>query len=154
RRRFPAAAGDGVQVHCLAASPGGEKLAVAGGTARGHDNPDHCTIALYDLNGGVRIERLKGHDHEVGQGQFNPDGESLISVSRFGPVRVWDVATGEVRHEWETWTTRFALRADGKQLVMVDKEYVLLVRDLATGKVRSRLPDFPRNATTFALGPT
>jgi WD40 repeat protein len=152
-RRFPAAVGDGVQVYCLAISPYGETLAVAGGTAPGHDKPDHCTITLYDLDSGFRIGRLQGPQDEARQLQFTPDGESLISVTDLGPVRVWDVATGEVRHEWETSAVHFALRAGGKQLMMVDKEHVLLVRDLATGKVRTRLPEFPRNATTFALDP-
>jgi WD40 repeat protein len=43
------------------------------------------------------LHTLLGHEEEVWNAVFSPDGKSLVSTSLDGTVRVWDAATGEKR---------------------------------------------------------
>ncbi|MGC4114116.1 MAG: hypothetical protein QM765_05720 [Myxococcales bacterium] len=53
-------------------------------------------IIVWDLERGAPLRRLTGHDGWVKQVRFGPDG-ALVSCSDDATVRIWDVASGEVR---------------------------------------------------------
>jgi WD40 repeat protein len=42
-----------------------------------------------------RLVHVWKHDHEVRHAAFSPDGRRVVTASRDGTARVWDVATGE-----------------------------------------------------------
>ena len=53
----------------------------------------------HDLNGLAHLDRLtfRGHDREVTDVIFSPDGGTVASVQWGGRVRLWDPKTGKVR---------------------------------------------------------
>ncbi len=63
----------------------------------------------------VEVLRKRWPEHEFTSGvDLSPDGRLLISM-HWGGVRVWEVATGKVVHEWPGWLAVFT--PDGKQIV-------------------------------------
>ena len=65
---------------CLAYSPDGRSLAVAGKTR---------TIRLWDPVTGQELLTLEGHKAQVNGLAFSPDGSILASCSHDGAVRLW-----------------------------------------------------------------
>lgn len=60
------------------------------------------------------------------------DGESLVSGSYDGTIRIWDAATGQERRRFPGWG--FALAPDGKTLASWDYQRPVILWDTATGK--------------------
>jgi len=65
---------------CLAFSPDGRNLAVAGKTR---------TIRIWDPVTGQQLLTLEGHRAQVNGLAFSPDGSVLASCSHDGAVRLW-----------------------------------------------------------------
>ncbi len=59
-------------------------------------------ITLVDARGTEGPRRLPGHKGGTMTLRFAPDGRTLFSAGRWDKVvRGWDVATGQLRHEWK-----------------------------------------------------
>jgi WD40 repeat protein/serine/threonine protein kinase len=88
RAAWPAHDGKEVNI-ALFSPPDGRGLATA--------SDDH-TVRLWTLpEQTLRVPPLGGHGDEVGSMAFAPDGKTLAASGRDGVVRLWDVATGQVR---------------------------------------------------------
>jgi len=55
-------------------------------------------IRLLDIETGVYVRRLSGHDREVVDVVYSPQGDQIVSGAHDSIVRLWDVETGECRH--------------------------------------------------------
>jgi WD40 repeat protein len=53
-----------------------------------------CMVAVWELESGQVLARMKGHTQELLAVAFAPDGRSALSGSVDGTVRRWDLATG------------------------------------------------------------
>ena len=73
-------------------SPDGALLATADGA---HAKPGE--VLLWDTASNELVRRFRGHESMVASVAFSPDGSLLASSSSDNTVRVWDVATGEVK---------------------------------------------------------
>lgn len=62
---------------------------------------EDATIKLYEATGGREIRTLRGHDKQIYQVTFSPDGEFLASASEDGTARVWSVSTGQTIHTFK-----------------------------------------------------
>jgi WD40 repeat protein len=69
-------------VTAVAFSPDGQILA---------SGSDDKTIKLWDLQTGVEIATLSGHDSYVQSVAFSPDGKTLVSGGHDKTVKVWQV---------------------------------------------------------------
>jgi eukaryotic-like serine/threonine-protein kinase len=107
-------------VMALAFSADGKMLASSAGWVE-------SAIRLWDVGSGNEIGRLEGHGGWVGGMAFLPDGESLVSASADGTIRVWDLtqitngASSRVLgiHQEEVW--RFAFVPGSTKLVSGDR---------------------------------
>lgn len=68
---------------------------MASGGQDGDDRTD--SIKLFDLKSGAHIRTLEGHERAVVALSFSPDGTELASGSDDTTIRVWDVATGDMK---------------------------------------------------------
>jgi WD40 repeat protein len=83
---------------------------------------DDDRILLWDLESGLRLATLVGHEGDLLDMEFSPDGSSLVSTASDGTVRLWPV--GRIVQEAQDriagsgwWKTDLEFSADGRRLV-------------------------------------
>ncbi len=105
---------------------------------------DH-QILVWRLNAGQRPTVLSGHTGPVTCLAVSPDDKSIVSASRDGTLRLWDVARGTSSQPFSDNAvqsfTALALSMDGKRLVTGDKAGNLHIWDFAS---RARLQTLSR----------
>jgi WD40 repeat protein len=79
------------QVRGFALSPDGKLLAASHFAAV--NGPG--TIRLWDVQKGTEIRAMTGHQMEISQVSFSPDGKLLVTSSFDKTVRIWRVADGK-----------------------------------------------------------
>ncbi|MFJ2559210.1 hypothetical protein ACIO2V_27275 [Streptomyces sp. NPDC087534] len=116
--------------HVAAFSPDGRTLAVAtaGGT-RG-------VITLWDPVNGRKLRTLTVPDGSIRAMALSPDGRTVAAASP-AAVRVWDVATGRLRHSFTSDPLAVAFRPDGRTIATVVRSGLVRVWDVATGRPRT-----------------
>jgi hypothetical protein len=57
-------------------------------------------VKLWEVTSGRLIGTLTGHTGEILAVAFSPDGRSVLSGSRDGTARLWDMATGALRYSF------------------------------------------------------
>ncbi|OJK05044.1 hypothetical protein ASPACDRAFT_38612 [Aspergillus aculeatus ATCC 16872] len=60
------------------------------------------TVEILNLDKGELVKAFKPHPSEVVYMVFSPNSELLATTSTEGQIRVWEVATGEMRHDLRT----------------------------------------------------
>lgn len=99
-------------------------------------------IDLRDARSGASVRTFHGHDLDVNDVAFSPDGTRLLTTGDDGAVRLWDPATG--RRAWEL-VTRGVVRGpsfsgDGARVAAAWRdEGVVRVMDAVTGAVLSTI---------------
>ncbi|SOD65683.1 WD40 repeat [Streptomyces zhaozhouensis] len=115
-------------------------------------SPNGHALATVGRDGAVRLWRAPGAEtarslsvQEPSFGYvwaFGPDGTSLASAdpSGGGPVRLWDLVTGEGRELPGVAPRSLAFGPDGGTLATAQDDGTVRLRDAATGEERRRLP--------------
>ncbi len=116
------------EVHAVAYSPDGRRLASASG--------DH-TVKVWDAETGKELRTLAGHKDRVVAVAFHPDGKRLVSASWDGTVRIWDADAGkELRALTGTkkalWS--LAVSPDGRYLAGGSHDHTVTVWEADTGQ--------------------
>jgi WD40 repeat protein len=78
---------------------------------------------------------LRGHDRSVLAVEFTPDGKTLLSSSRDHTIKIWDVASGELKrtlteHTADVYCVRFS--HDGKLLASGSTDTRIILWDAST----------------------
>jgi WD40 repeat protein/predicted Ser/Thr protein kinase len=73
------------QIHALACSPNGKRLASAG---------DDGVVRIWDAVTGKAVTECRGHTSKVLSVAFREDGSRLVTAAHDGTVRQWDARTG------------------------------------------------------------
>jgi RNA polymerase sigma factor (sigma-70 family) len=121
-------------------------------------------IALIDTRGVEKPRRLPGHKHRCLALRFSPDGRTLFSTGWDNAVRGWDVATGQLRHEWKDHAdtpTNLLVSPDGRRVLAATTGLSALPRqtrglhvwDVKTDRLAHTLSVPDRYFLTFAFSP-
>lgn len=99
----------------MAFSPDGKVLAMSANI--------YGVIRLFDVGSKKSLSLLKGHLANVRSLAFTPDGRTLVSGGNDCTVKIWDVATGNVRGSYITYGSqvqRVAVSPDGKTVALAN----------------------------------
>ncbi|WP_327396308.1 nSTAND1 domain-containing NTPase [Streptomyces phaeochromogenes] len=111
-------------------SPDGRTLAVASAGGAG------AVITLWDPVTGRKLRTLTVPDGSVRGMAFSPDGRT-VAASSPRAVRVWDVATGRLRHSFTSDPEAVAFGPDGRTVSVAGRNGRVQLWDLATGRTRT-----------------
>jgi len=117
-------AGKRTWVWAVAFSPDGHSVIFGTGTHNRdeQDLPVDCQARLWDVNTSREIRQFVGHEREVCNVAFAPDGRQVISSAPDGSVRWWDIATGKELRRFQadpSDTARcLAFSADGRRVLV------------------------------------
>jgi WD40 repeat protein len=103
-----------------------------------HPTADGKVIRLIDTDTGQEVRRTEGEVFWPSSIAFSANGNWMTSSSPDGTIRVWETATGKVRHRIQVPRARFqrvALSHDGKLLaISVFGEEEIRLYDVPSGK--------------------
>ncbi len=83
------------------------------------------------------IQTLFGHSHDISGFEFDKRGDFILTASRDGTARVWDVSSdkktiGFVGHKGHVWSA--AMSPDGQLVVTASEDKTARIWDARTGK--------------------
>jgi WD40 repeat protein len=131
----------------LAFSPSDRWLAAAG---------DDFSVSLVDVPGSKIRTVFKGHRDRVTCATFAPDGQTLVTTSRDGTVKWWELAVGsegqplrvDCRPEGP-----IAFSPDGRILATADQDRCVRLIDVGTGKILATLRGHAGDIRAVAFAP-
>ncbi|GLA13524.1 hypothetical protein AnigIFM62618_010513 [Aspergillus niger] len=88
------------------------------------------------------MQTLEGHSRSVYSVAFSGNGQLLASGSRDKTIKLWDVATGALKHTLEghsDWVHSVAFSGNGQLLVSGSRDKTIKLWDAATGALKHTL---------------
>jgi WD40 repeat protein len=104
----------------------------------------------------AQIRRLGGHTRAVMSCAVAPDGRWLVTTGEDHTVRIWDVATGGLRHLLTGHRQKViscAIALDGTWLVTASADQTARIWDAATGRCRHLLAGHAEQVVSCAIAP-
>ncbi|KAL4910162.1 nuclear distribution protein nudF [Aspergillus multicolor] len=117
------------------------------------------TVKLWDPSKDyANIRTLSGHDHSVSSVRFLTSNENhLVSASRDGTLRMWDVSTGfcvkVIKSGSDSWIRDVSPSFDGKWLVSGGREQIVTVWEVSSAEPKATLLGHEHFVETCVFAP-
>ncbi len=110
-------------------SPDGKRIATI----------DDRKATVWQIDGGKQLAVLSGHEDEIRDVSFSPDGTRLVTASEDKTARIWDAVTGKLlmtlRGQHGDMLTAASFSPDGHRVVTASVDKTACVWDVRTGTV-------------------
>lgn len=139
------------QIHALAFSPGGEFLAVAGGTS-GRSGE----IRIIDLSKGTSVRALATAGDVFLSLAFSPDGQRLVGGGADNTIRVLETNTGNELQRIEQhadWVMGLAYAPDGSHFASASRDKTARLFDAKSGELEETYDGHGQIVFTVAFAP-
>ncbi len=95
------------------------------------------SVDIWDIDAGVKVKSLIGHQSGVSAVEFSPDGKKLVTGSDDNTAKIWDAATGkELRtlrgHNKLIWA--LSISPDGRLIATGSDDQTVRLWDLTSGR--------------------
>jgi WD40 repeat protein len=142
-------------VFSVAFSPDGRRLVSGGATSFKAGDP---LVRIWDVTTGkeVPLRPLEGYEESVFSVAYSPDGRWFAAASPSSHVRVWNAATGALKHDLLAATSgaqAVAFSPDGRRFASGRLEGTITVWDVATGQPLRMLTGHTSGVTCVAFSP-
>ena len=131
----------------IAYSPDGTRLAVASGIG----------IWLYDTATHQEIALLTGHTSSVFSVSYSPDGSTIASANKDGPIRLWDATTGAHKHTLKGYRSGGVLSVsfspDGNTIASASYDQTVRLWDATTGAPKHTLTGHRSGIRSVSFSP-
>jgi RNA polymerase sigma factor (sigma-70 family) len=119
-------------------------LAAVGGNKNSWDEKKHGFVAVWDIRTG-KERFITSEQGDLQNVAFSADGRTLVTGSKDGSVRLWEVATGQQRHRFaghDNYVCNIAFSPDGKFVASISTDAPVYVWDVegCHGKASSAVP--------------
>jgi len=136
--------------HDIQISADGRFALVAGG-GEGPFKVKDAFLQLWDLATGKLVREFEGHTGPVYAARFSKDGRCVISTSRDGTLRLWNVETGQTRWSLLADAGSMELSTDGTRVLSADG--TLQVWDIESGQSIACLTGHKGGTHAMSLSP-
>ncbi len=139
----------------VAFSPDGTRLAAAQGSGN-LALRDSGVVIVWEWRTNREVRRLEGQTGGVYSVAFSHDGHRLATAGYDGTARIWDVASGEVRHTVAPGRGQafgVAFSPDDRMLATGHESAAIILWDETTGRLRKTLTGHRDAVTCVAFSP-
>jgi WD40 repeat protein len=134
------------ELHTLVFSPEGTRIA---------SGSDDKTVRVWDVNTGMQLAVLRGHENSVRRLAFLSGGTRIVSIADDNTMRIWDATTAEprtvLRHQGEV--TSMAFSPDYSRIVTGCKDKTVQIWDVESGERRFVLRGHEHHVCSVAYSP-
>ena len=143
-------------VEGVAFFPKGNSVVCVGGTFTAGGTSDQYFVDIWDLDRGVKVRSLPGHEGRVLCVAVSPDGQQIVTGSEDKTIRLWEVKAGcEVRcfrgHQQEV--TSIAFFPDGRRFVTGSNDRSIRVWDIEAAEQQNKLRGHQGSVRSLAFSP-
>ncbi len=146
----------------VAFTPDGKTLVSGGGDASpmiraSPEGNAKSELKLWDAQTGKSLGKLKAHETPITGLAFTPDGQTLVTGSRDGTLKIWDWGQRQTRQEVtakvRSEISRLAIAPDGRTLAVGGLNGSVQLWDLTTGKEKDPLQGHQNRVNAVAFAP-
>jgi WD40 repeat protein len=102
-----------------------------------HQEINDYSIKFIDLENGVILSELIGHNGIVNSTLVSPDGKFLLSCSSDSTIKLWDLNSSSLIYSIDEVTKieQIALSPDGKYFIYIVKNNLIEIRNTSSGEL-------------------
>ncbi|NES95885.1 MAG: TIR domain-containing protein [Desertifilum sp. SIO1I2] len=113
------------------------------------------SIHIRDLKANKQLGVLKGHEDDVIDIKFSPDGQTIASASWDNTIKVWQLPdrTSPIVRIYQDDAKLTSFSPDGQRMAFIHSDNIITIRDMTTNREIHRIPGNYEEARYLEFSP-